>query len=151
MAPESDDENDSAPIDLVLKNVEMVFAGNPATQQGPVYRVSVLNKSSVAVEDGFEVGLMATNGNDPEEKSPQAGGRIDSIGPGQMAVVEVQLPVEVLQMGKSTSGEPQAFTTLFVVVDARQDIEEVDKSNNAAKLPRTGVRTAQATQVSGNF
>ena len=104
----------------------------------------MLNKSSVAVEDGFEVGLMATNGNDPDAQTPANGQRIETIGPGQVAVVEVQLPAVVLQMGKLATGESQAFSTLIAVVDARQEIVETDKSNNATKLPRTGIRSAAA-------
>lgn len=153
LAPEADDAAD-APIDLVLQNVEMVFAGDLASQQGPVYRVSVLNKSAVAVEDGFEVGLMATNGGDPDAQTPANGQRIETIGPGQVAVVDVQLPPAVLQMGKSSSGEPQAFSALIVVVDARQEIGEADKSNNATKLPRGKIRTATANlanQMTRNF
>ena len=63
-----------AEIDLQLKNIELLDAGNPQAGQGPVYRITILNASDVAIETGFDVGLVVTDGQEPvpNPRSPRS-------------------------------------------------------------------------------
>ena len=140
-----------AQIDLQLKNIELLDAGNPQAGQGPVYRITILNASDVAIETGFDVGLVVTNGQEPGPKSPFASERVEGIDAGELLFVEVQLPEVVNRMAKSQAGELLPFSTLFVAVDARQEITEVEEGNNSAKVARTAVPVAAIEDMSSNY
>lgn len=139
------------PLDLQLKNIELLDVGNPQAGLGPVYRITILNASDVAIEQGFEVGLVVSNGEEPGEKSPFASERVEGIGAGELLFVEVQLPEVVNRMARTQSGQVVPFSTLFVAVDARQEISETEEGNNSAKVARTQVPVATDLSTASEF
>jgi hypothetical protein len=137
-------------IDLELLGVELLDAGNMETKIGPTYRVTVRNRSTVAIEQPFDIGLVATNGENPTKKSPFATSRMDAMDAGEVTDVDIKLPGVVNRMSKNAEGQAEPFTTLFVAVDARQEVTEADENNNTTKVARVEVPAATADAISAN-
>ncbi|MEN6407229.1 MAG: hypothetical protein ABFC77_12255 [Thermoguttaceae bacterium] len=121
-------------LDLQLAAVRFVDPGHPEENQGPRYRVWFRNNSNQPISHPFNVLLLAGNGNRLAADLPQAGVRVGSIGPGEIQSVDVRLPVGVYTMGRDASGQPAAFDTLHVLVDANREIRDVDRTNNGVRL-----------------
>jgi hypothetical protein len=66
---------------------------------------------------------------------PQAGVRIESIDAGEVQAVDIRLPFEAYEIGRTEAGEPIPFSILHVMVDSNQEIAETDESNNGAVIP----------------
>jgi hypothetical protein len=137
-------------IDLELLGVELLDAGNAETKVGPTYRVTVRNRSTAAIEQPFDIGLVVTNGPDPSQKSPFATERMDRMDAGEVTDVDIKLPGVVNLMNKNAEGQVEPFTTLFVAVDARQEVTEADENNNTTKVARVEVPAATADAISAN-
>jgi hypothetical protein len=124
----------AAETDLQLLAVRFVDPGHPEEKLGPRYRVWFRNNGGRPISQPFDVVLFA--GNDPRmaEGMSQAGVRVTGIGPDEVQSVDVRLPVEVYAMGRDGRGNPTPFSTLHVLVDANQRIDETTKANNGLRL-----------------
>jgi hypothetical protein len=129
------------PVDLELVDVKLLDAGSISNNQGPLYRVTVRNAASLPLFGGFEVALVATNGENPTPKDVFAAQRIKGIKEGETKAVEIRLPGKVNQLGRTADGKVEPFSTLFVGIDARNEVEETTKDNNMARMARTDVAT----------
>ena len=124
--------------DLELLAVRFVDAGHPEEEIGPRYRVWVRNNSGVDVDEGFNVILLASLGDDVAGKLPQDGVRIDAIKAGETQPVDLRLPFAATAMvpAGDASAKPAPFDRIHVLVDAGEEIAEVDEKNNGANLAR---------------
>ena len=116
-----------AQLDLQLLAVRFVDPGHPDEKLGPRYRVWFRNNSTVAINQPFDVVLLAGNDDKAAAGLPQAGVRVASIKPGEVQSVDIRLPFEVQQMGRDAKGQPIPFKTLHVLVDANQEIDGDDQ------------------------
>ncbi|MCX7427450.1 MAG: hypothetical protein NTW96_17695 [Planctomycetia bacterium] len=123
-----------ARLDLQLLAVRFVDPGHPDEKLGPRYRVWFRNNSTVAINQPFDVVLLAGNDDKAAAGLPQAGVRVASIKAGEVQSVDIRLPFEVQQMGRDANGQPIPFKSLHVLVDANQEIAETTKINNGAQL-----------------
>jgi hypothetical protein len=141
-AAKGDDAKQSTDIDLQVEYVQMVEAGNPESELGPLYRVWIVNNGGAAITTPFDVVLVATNEDTPSQESPYAADRVSQIGAGQRLSVEIRLPVEVLQLSVDAEGLPVPFKNLFAAADVRQELVELNEQNNALGLTRSTVPDA---------
>jgi len=121
-------------FDLQLLAVRFVDPGHPEEKLGPRYRVWFRNNSPVAINQPFDVVLLAGNDDKVAQNLPTAGVRVASIGAGQTQAVDIRLPFEVQQMGRDEQGKLAPFTTLHVLVDANREIDETSEVNNGTRL-----------------
>ena len=124
----------TATVDLALADLQQVSAGDAS--QGPLFRVSVINNTNVAVSQAFDVQLVATNGEAPNAQSITGTQRVMGIGAGQTLSVDVRLPASANTLHQTASGQSSPFTTLFVGVDAQSEVQETTKTNNVARIDR---------------
>ncbi len=120
--------------DVQLLAVRFVDPGHPDQKLGPRYRIWFRNNSGKAVTTPFNVQLLASGDGQLHQNLPQAGARIASIGAGETQSVDVRLPPEVNAMTKDAKGQPGAFTTLHVLVDANREVSDANRANNGAKI-----------------
>jgi len=120
--------------DLQLLAVRFVDPGHPEQAMGPRYRVWFRNNSGRDLRQPFDVVLVASLGPELAPESPQAGVRVRSIDARETQAVDIRLPFEALHMGTGPDGQPLAFDTLHVLVDAGRAIPETDETNNGARL-----------------
>lgn len=125
-------------VDLELVGVQLLDAGDDAT--GPAFRIAVRNNGDQD-SAAFDVAAVATNGENPDQKTPFAVQRIENVPPGQTATVEVRLPVKANQMNL-VDGQAQPFTTLFVGADPKGEVRETTKDNNIVRVPRIEIPSA---------
>jgi CARDB len=124
--------------DLLLEDVQLVEGATILV--GPAYRVKFRNQGQNATAD-FRVGLVATMGSEPSEKSPQAAVQVSGLAGGQSGEVTIRLPKSAMQL-VSTAGQSAAFTHLLVAVDFDGTVNESDKTNNLAVLERAQLEAA---------
>jgi hypothetical protein len=138
----ADGDDQSSDIDLQVDYVQLVEAGDPQQELGPLYRVWIVNNGGAAVAKPFDVVLVATNEEAPSQESPYAAERVVQIGAGQRLSVELRLPVDVLQLAVDAEGQPVPFKNLFAAVDVHQELTELNEQNNALGLARNNVPDA---------
>jgi hypothetical protein len=119
---------------LQLLAVRFVDPGHPDEQLGPRYRVWFRSNSDTAVNQPFDVFLMASSDERLADGLPQAGVRVTSVEPGQTQSVDIRLPFEVASAAGEGSAPP--FSTLHAVVDANRELDETSESNNGIALSR---------------
>jgi hypothetical protein len=125
--------------DLQLLAVRFVDPGHPEQKLGPRYRVWFRNNSDRPITKPFNVMLLASMDERLLADLPQAGVRVRAVEAGDVQSVDIRLPVEVYDMGRDDQGNPIAFSTLHVLVDAHREIDDVSRANNGARLARAEV------------
>ena len=125
--------------DLQLLAVRFVDPGHPEQKLGPRYRVWFRNNSDRPITKPFNVMLLASMDERLLADLPQAGVRVRAVEAGDVQSVDIRLPVEVYDMGRDDQGNPIAFSTLHVLVDAHREIDDVSRTNNGARLARAEV------------
>lgn len=145
-APESETtkENTLGPVDLKVEYVELIELQGDEPGSGPLYRVWIYNAGPAPISQPFDLAVIATNADRPEEDSPFATVRVTKIDPDARLSVEIRLPAEVLQMGIDTEGITQPFRNLFVAVDALAELQETNEENNALAISRTAIPASDA-------
>jgi hypothetical protein len=138
----TEEAKQSTDIDLQVEYVQLVEAGNPEKELGPLYRVWIVNNGEAAISKPFDVVLVATNEDAPTQESPYSAERVSQIAGGQRLSVEIRLPVEVLQLSVDAEGLPVPFKNLFAAADVQQELTELNEQNNALGLARTNVPDA---------
>jgi hypothetical protein len=146
-AEKTSEGEQSSDIDLQVEYIQLVEAGDPQKELGPLYRVWIVNNGGDAVAQPFDVVLVATNEDTPSQESPYAAERISQIAGGQRLSVEIRLPVEVLQLSVDAEGLPVPFKNLFAATDVQQELTELNEQNNALGLARTNVPDASMVAV----
>jgi hypothetical protein len=126
-------------IDLQLVDVRMLDNGDAAQQIGPRYRVTFRNAGTKPVDHEFNVALVAADDANLSANLPTAESRITSVPTARATTVDVRLPVTAFQMGTDSKSE---FGKLFVFVDSRGELSDVNRDNNAAGLDRTAIQPA---------
>ncbi len=124
--------------DLQLLAVRFVDPGHPEEKLGPRYRVWFRNNSDQPITRPFDVMLFA-GGEDLAADLPSAGVRVTSIEAGDIQSVDIRLPVDVFAAGRDEKGDPAAFGTLHVLVDANRAVAESSEINNGTRIPRADV------------
>jgi hypothetical protein len=120
--------------DLQLLAVRFVDPGHPNEELGPRYRVWYRNNSDRPIAQPFDVAVVASIGPELVPNLPQAGVRATAIEAGGVQSVDIRLPFEVTHMGVDAQGQPVAFDTVHVLVDAGRAISEIDEVNNGTRL-----------------
>ncbi len=139
---EQTNEPQSGEVDLQVEYVQVVDGGSAEQQQGPLYRIWIVNHGTAPVVQPFDVVLVASNEDAPPSDAPYAAQRVARIEAGARLSVEIRLPVEVLQMGVDAEGLPVPFKNLFAAVDIQQELVELNEQNNALGLARKDVPDA---------
>ncbi|MDA0660105.1 MAG: hypothetical protein O2931_13645 [Planctomycetota bacterium] len=142
--PETAKETTLGPVDLKVEYVELIELQGDETGSGPLYRIWIYNAGPAPISQPFDLAVIATNGDRPEEDSPFATVRVTKIDPDARLSVEIRLPAEVLQMGIDTEGITQPFRNLFVAVDALAELQETNEENNALAISRTAIPASDA-------
>jgi hypothetical protein len=133
-----------------LVEIRQVDAGNPERQEGPLMRVLVRNNSQTAIAKPFDLALVATAGEAPDENSPYSMQKIERMEAGQTLAVDVRLPAESAAVGLSADGQPESFKTLYGAVDVAQQLEESDEANNSTALDRSQIKPVDPSAVAVN-
>ena len=122
--------------DLQLLAVRMVDPGHPEENLGPRYRVWFRNNSTQPITQPFSVMLFASNDKRFGPDLPRDGVRVTSIEAGDTQSVDIRLPIEVYAMNRDAAGRPAPFEFLHFFVDANREINDVNRMNNGAFVPR---------------
>lgn len=125
--------------DLQLQAVRFVDPGHPERNEGPRFRVWVHNASTAPITEPFNVMLLAANSDKLEKDLPQAGVTVSSMKADEVQALDIRLPVEANLLGPEKDDQATPFSTLHVVVDSHQDVEESSEKNNGAALARTEI------------
>jgi hypothetical protein len=120
--------------DLQLVAVRFVDPGHPEENLGPRYRVWFRNNGNRPITHPFNVVLLAGNDDRPVADLPQAGVRVASIEAGDVQSVDIRLPVEVYKLNPNAPANQPPFTVLHVMVDANQEVADITRANNGARL-----------------
>ena len=127
-------------VDLELLDVRLLDNGDASQQIGPRYRVTFRNAGSAPVNHEFNVALVAADSATPSDANlPTVESRIHEVGTGDATQVDLRLPAAAFQMGTDSHSE---FGKLIVVVDSRQEVNDVNRNNNAAGVDRTAIQPA---------
>jgi hypothetical protein len=137
-------------LDVQLVEIRQVDAGNAEKQEGPLMRVLIRNNSTAAINQPFDVALVATAGGQPGEDSPYAMQKIERLDAGQTLALDVRLPAESSAIGLSADGQPEPFKTLYGAVDVAHQLTESNEENNATALDRSQIKPADASAVAVN-
>lgn len=125
-------------VNLVLVDIRMVDAGDPTRNLGPRYRIVVGNRGNRAAGN-FQVMAIASTEAKFDTTLPHSMNDIDGIAPGQVARVDMRLPMESMTM---IDGNP--FNILAVMVDAKQLIDETAEQDNAGMMEREKIELIEA-------
>jgi hypothetical protein len=126
-------------IDLQLVDVRLLDKGDASQQIGPRYRVTFRNAGSTPVDHEFNVAVVAAVDANLTANLPTSESRITSVPTGETTSVDLRLPASAFAMGKDSHSE---FAKLFVVVDSRSEVNDVNRDNNGSGLDRTAVQPA---------
>jgi hypothetical protein len=125
--------------DLQLLAVRFVDNGHPEQNLGPRYRAWVRNNSSAQIVLPFNVVMLASNEPAPSAELPQSGAIVPSLDGGETTSLDIRLPLQANRLGVTPEGVKIPFAFLHVLVDATQQIPEVNEENNGAVLARTEI------------
>lgn len=138
-------------VDLQLLAVRFVDPGHPEQQLGPRYRVWFRNNSAIAIDQAFDLLLLATNDQNPVPGVPEAGVRVTAIDAGQIEAVDVRLPYEANVLDADARGNRVPFRFLHVLVDAQRELPDADVNNNGAVLDRLDIMPIDPTVFSATL
>jgi hypothetical protein len=138
----ADDQEVIRIADLQIMKVELIDGGD-GQNMGPTIRVAIRN-NGYAPAEGFDIALVVTNGQDPSPRFPFVNQRVDRVEAMNQKIVDIRLPAVASRMHKTADGQVEPFTTLFVALDAQQEIQEQSKQNNTARLDRSELSAAGA-------
>jgi hypothetical protein len=122
--------------DLQLLAVRMVDPGHPDEKLGPRFRVCFRNNSRLPITEPFAVMLFASNEKQFAQDLPRGGIRVTSVEAGDTQSVDIRLPIEVNAMNRDAAGQPAPFDFLHFFVDANREVNDVNRENNGAVVPR---------------
>lgn len=138
--PAAQEGTDQADVDLELIAIRFVDNGNVEKNIGPRYRVLIRNNGKQPVDHPFNVAAVLGATEEPTERTPRAGKRVEGIDAGQTIAVDIRLPVEANTTAKDADGHSVAqFPKLGVMVDTRNEVEEQNKENNGMALDRDSI------------
>ena len=120
-------------VNLQLVDVRLVDGGDPAKNLGPRFRIVVGNRGKLAAGN-FQVLAIAAKDQDLTPELPSTMVDVERISPGQVAKVDVRLPVAAMTM---VDGNP--FNLLAVIVDSNKLIDETSEEDNAGATERTTI------------
>ncbi|MDB5386187.1 MAG: hypothetical protein JWM11_1833 [Planctomycetaceae bacterium] len=123
-------------VDVQLLATRFVDPGHPDQQLGPRFRVWFRNNSPFAINQPFNVLLLASNDGSAREGLPEAGLRIPGMAPGEIQSVDIRLPFAANVLGRSPQNNATPFSYLSVFVDSHNELVELNKANNGATLVR---------------
>ena len=118
-------------VNLRLVDVRMVDSGDAARTLGPRFRVVIGNRGKQAAGN-FQVLAIAAKEAKFTEDLPSTMVEVEGIAPGQVAKVDVRLPIRAMTM---IEGQP--FNMLAVMVDSNKLIEETAEQDNSGLMERT--------------
>jgi hypothetical protein len=119
--------------DLQLLAVRFVDPGHPDEKLGPRYRVWFRNNSPKPITQAFNVMLLAGDEQQPGRNAPQAGVRVTAVEAGDTQSVDIRLPFDATQ-GPGPQANAAPFKYLHVLLDANQEINDVNRANNGVRL-----------------
>ena len=117
--------------DLELLNVGLVSDATP--QQGPIYRLTMLNNSPMPAI-GFRVSLIAALG-EIGDTSIIATIPVKFIAANTTSTVDVQLPIQAMAIGNPAA----PFDMLIAVVDSFDELAETTELNNVIVVTRSEI------------
>jgi hypothetical protein len=127
-------------LNLQLVDVRLVEPGVPDQKLGPRFRLFVKNASPFGI--GRPIDLVVAAGIDRkfQQGLPATVERVSGLAPGQVATLEVRLPLESMAMQYPGEEKPAPFSTLFVMVADQQDLLGNATIKPLAILPRIGIQ-----------
>jgi hypothetical protein len=123
-------------VDLQLLATRFVDPGHPEQQLGPRFRVWFRNNSPFAINQPFNVLLIASTDANAYAGLPEAGVRISGMAAGETQSVDIRLPFAANVMGRDSQNHAVPFSYLNVLVDSHNELSEVFEDNNGATLVR---------------
>ena len=130
----------AALADLGLSDLKLVDIGNPAQGLGPMYRLTIRNIGK-ADAGSFVAAVFASPNDQPNEDMLRAGQEVPGLEVGGITVVDVRLPIEVMTMKTANGVVP--FKSLFIVLDARNEVQELNEQNNIIPALREQIQPLQ--------
>lgn len=128
------------PIELV--DVRLIDIGNAAAGEGPRFRVVIKNTMPFPLEKPFEVLLSAGIDSNASPELPTAVMPVEKLGAGEIAPVELRLPVEAMAMTYPGRKEPAPFSMLHVLVAGPKNALGSSSITKVTSLPLGDVRLA---------
>lgn len=126
------------PVELL--DVRLVDVGNAEAGQGPRFRVVIKNAMPFPLSQPFEVLLSGGIDNQASPELPTAVQGIQQLAPGEIAPVELRLPVEVMAMAYPGRQEPAPFSVLHVLIAGPKNALGSSSITTLASLPLGEVR-----------
>lgn len=123
-------------MDLQLLATRFVDPGHPTQELGPRFRVWFRNNSPFAINQPFNVLLLASTDANAFAGLPEAGVRIPSIGPGEVQSVDIRLPFAANFLGRDSQGRSIPFSYLNVFIDSHNELPEANEANNGSAIVR---------------
>ena len=124
--------------DLGLSDLRLVDIGDPSQGLGPMYRLTVRNIGQ-ADPGQFVAAIFASALDQPNDDMVRAGEVVPGLAVDGTIVVDVRLPIESMNM-KSADGTLAPFKSVFVVLDARNEVQELNEQNNIIPALREQIR-----------
>lgn len=124
-------------VDLVLDDLTL---DSPATLiAGPAYRLKFRNQGTQAAGK-FQVAILVGLQDGLAEDAPRAIVEVPSLVAGQVAELTLRLPLQSMKLVVADS--QTVFTHLYVAVDFRNTVAELDETNNLAIVERSALDAA---------
>jgi len=128
-----------AAIDLELVEVRQLDRGDASQQLGPAYRLTIRNRTGLAVSQPFNVALGGALGRELTEDSAISVIRVNRLEAGQTLAVDMRLPLKAFNLGVNADGRAVTFNWLIGVVDSHQEVEQTDRDNDYQQLDRNQI------------
>jgi hypothetical protein len=117
--------------DLQIIDLRFVDRGDRNKQTGPRFRVSVRNLNSQRATGAVNIATIgAIDLEDETLGKSVAHATVESIGPLEVAQIDIDLSRDVLQLAKGVNGEPIPFAELAVILDPEEQYDDVRPDNN---------------------
>ena len=125
-------------VNLQSVDVRMVDNGDTARQLGPRFRVVIGNRGKQAAGN-FQVLAIAAKEAKFTADLPATMVEVEGIAPGQVAKLDVRLPIRAMTM---IEGQP--YNILAVMVDSKKLIEETAEQDNSGLMERAKIELLDA-------
>lgn len=118
--PPSPTQTSAREIDLGVKEVKVLSKGD--AQNGPLYRVSIMNKGPMKLDKPARVAVISINDGKPSTETPRMIETVKSLNVGETVELDMRLPVAA-----------NTFPMLLVAVETPESFKDANEQDNVAQ------------------